>query len=99
MLPGVETTVSGAVLEESDVLNNFRDDAFFADEQFVALNQRLTLLAGIRADRSSANGDRDKRDVYPHASGSYRVTDLGDALHEGKIRGGFGKRRDRPRYG
>src|SRR6266550_391376 len=77
MLPGVETTVSGAVLEESDVINNFRDDAFFADEQFVAPNQRLTLLAGIRADRSSANGDRNKRNVFPHASGSYRLTGRG----------------------
>src|SRR5438876_2252268 len=99
MLPGVETTVSGAVLEESDVINNFRDDAFFADEQFVALNQRLTLLAGIRADRSSANGDRNKRNVFPHVSGSYRFTDLGNAVNEVKIRGGFGKTGNRPRYG
>src|SRR6266496_3599759 len=99
MLPGVETTVSGAVLEESDVINNFRDDAFFADEQFVALNQRLTPLAGIRADRSSANGDRNKRNVFPHVSGSYRFTDLGNAVNEVKIRGGFGKTGNRPRYG
>jgi len=99
LLPGVEVTNSGTFLDQSDVINNFKDDAFFADEQFVALNQRLTLLGGIRADRSSANGDRNKRNVYPHFSGSYRFTDLGDAINEVKIRGGFGKTGNRPRYG
>ena len=99
LLPGVETTNSGTVLEESDVINNFKDDAFFADEQISALNQRLTILAGIRADRSSANGDRNKRNVYPHVSGSYRFTDLGSTINEVKLRGGFGKTGNRPRYG
>src|SRR5205814_10010877 len=68
--PGVETTNSGTVLDGSDVLNNFRDDALFANEQVVALDQRLTLIGGVRADRSSANGDRTKRNVFPHASAS-----------------------------
>src|SRR4029077_880708 len=99
LLPGVEVTNSGTFLDQSDVINNFKDDAFFADEQFVALNQRLTLLGGIRADRSSAHGDHNKRNVYPHFSGSYRFTDLGDAINEVKIRGGFGKTGNRPRYG
>jgi len=71
LLPGVETTNSGTVLDGSDVLNNFRDDAFFATEQVQALDSKLTLIAGIRADRSSANGDRNKRNVYPRVSGSY----------------------------
>ncbi len=78
LLPGVETTNSGTVLDESDVINKFR---------------------GIRADRSSANGDRNKRNVFPHISGSYRFTNLGDKLNEVKIRGGLGRTGNRPRYG
>ncbi len=99
LLPGVETTNSGTVLDGADAISKFRDDAFFADEQFVALGQRLTILAGIRADRSSANGDRTKRNVYPHISGSYRFTDLGNLFNEVKIRGGYGQTGGRPRYG
>jgi TonB-linked SusC/RagA family outer membrane protein len=99
LLPGVETTNSGAVLDGADVLNNFRDDAFFATEQVLALDQKLAVVAGVRADRSSANGDRTKRNVYPRASASYRFTDLGDMLNEVKIRAGIGRTGNRPRYG
>ena len=100
LLPGVETTNSGTILEGSDnVLGDFRDDAFFATEQVQALDQKLTLIAGVRADRSSANGGRTKRNLYPRVSGSYRFTDLGTALNEVKLRGGWARTGNRPRYG
>jgi len=99
LLPGVETSNSGAVLDQADVLNSFRDDAFFATEQVLAFDQRLAIVAGVRADRSSANGDRTKRNVYPRASASYRFTDLGTLFNEVKIRGGIGRTGNRPRYG
>jgi TonB-linked SusC/RagA family outer membrane protein len=98
LLPGVETSNSGTVLDNSDVLNNFRDDAFFATEQIQALDSKLTLIGGVRADRSSANGNRDKRNVYPRVSGSYRFTDLGNAINEVKLRGGWARTGNRPRY-
>ena len=98
IIPGVETSNSGTVLDGSDVLNNFRDDALFANEQVLALDQKLAIVAGVRADRSSANGNRSKRNVYPRISGSYRFTDLGTALNEVKIRGGLGRTGNRPRY-
>src|SRR5882672_8149162 len=100
LLPGVETTNSGTILDASDnVLGDFRDDAFFATEQVQVLDQKLTLIGGVRADRSSANGDRNKRNVYPRFSGSYRFADLGTALNEVKIRGGWARTGNRPRYG
>jgi len=99
LLPGVETSNSGTVLDPSDVLNNFRDDAFFATEQLQALDSKLTLIAGVRADRSSANGNRNKRNVYPRVSGSYRFPDLGNAINEVKLRGGWARTGNRPRYG
>ncbi len=98
IIPGVETSNSGTVLDGSDVLNNFRDDALFANEQVLALDQKLAIVAGVRADRSSANGDRNKRNVYPRVSASYRFTDLGNAFNEVKIRGGIGRTGNRPRY-
>ncbi len=100
LLPGVETTNSGTVLDFADnVLGDFRDDAFFATEQVQALDQKLTLIGGVRADRSSANGDRNKRNVYPRVSGSYRFANLGNLFNEVKIRGGWARTGNRPRYG
>ncbi|PYP52635.1 MAG: hypothetical protein DMD45_03920 [Gemmatimonadetes bacterium] len=99
LLPGVETTNSGTVLDEADqVLGDFRDDALWANEQVLALDERLALVAGVRADRSSANGNRTVRNVFPHASASYRFTDLGDLFNEVKLRGGWGRTGNRPRY-
>jgi len=98
IIPGVETSNSGTILDGSDVLNNFKDDAFFANEQVLALDQKLAIVAGVRADRSSANGDRNKRNVYPRASASYRFADLGSALNDVKVRAGIGRTGNRPRY-
>jgi TonB-linked SusC/RagA family outer membrane protein len=100
LLPGVETTNSGTVRDGSDsVYADFRDIALVANEQVQALNERLTLGAGVRADRSSANGDRHKYYVFPRASASYRFTDLGDLFSEVKLRGGWARTGNRPRYG
>jgi TonB-dependent starch-binding outer membrane protein SusC len=100
LLPGVETTNSGTILDYGDnVLGDFRDIALFANEQVLALGERLALTGGIRADRSSANGDRSKYYVFPRASASYRFTDLGEMVNEVKLRGGWGRTGNRPRYG
>jgi TonB-linked SusC/RagA family outer membrane protein len=100
LLPGVETSNSGAVRDGSDsVYADFRSVAFDADELLQALNERLTLAGGIRADRSSANGDRHKYYTFPRASASYRFTDLGDLVNEVKLRGGWARTGNRPRYG
>jgi len=100
LLPGVETTNSGIILDLSDnVLGDFRDIALVASEQVLALNERLALTGGVRADRSSANGDRHKYYVFPRASASYRFTDLGELFNEVKLRGGWGRTGNRPNYG
>ena len=98
LLPGVETSNSGTVLDLSDNLTEFRDQAVFVNEQILALNDRLALTGGLRADRSSANGDRAKFYVFPRASGSYRFSDLGNAVNEVKLRAGWGRTGNRPNY-
>jgi len=100
LLPGVQTTNSGTLLDYADnVGGDFRDIAFFANEQVLALSERLAVTGGIRADRSSANGDRHKYYTFPRASASYRFPDLGDLVNEVKLRGGWGRTGNRPRYG
>jgi TonB-dependent receptor-like protein len=57
------------------------------------------LNAGFRADRSSANGSRAKMYFFPRVSGAYRFTDFGNLVNEVKIRAGWGRTGNRPRYG
>jgi TonB-linked SusC/RagA family outer membrane protein len=99
LLPGVETSNSGTQLDYQDNLTDFRDIALFANEQVLALNEKLAVNAGFRADRSSANGDRAKMYFFPRASGSYRFTDFGNLVNEVKLRVGWGRTGNRPRYG
>ncbi|HVH09959.1 MAG TPA: SusC/RagA family TonB-linked outer membrane protein [Gemmatimonadales bacterium] len=100
LLPGVLTTNSGTILDAADnVLGDFRDIALLANEQMVALNERLAVTGGVRADRSSANGDRHKYYLFPRASASYRFPDLGELVNEVKLRAGWGRTGNRPRYG
>ena len=99
LLPGVETTNSGTVLDLFDNEVEFRDEALFANEQILALDERLAITGGLRADRSSANGDRANWYLFPRASASYRLADLGRAINDVKFRVGWGHTGNRPNYG
>ena len=50
-----------------------RDLAWYAQEEFLTLDERLLLTAAARGQRSTANGDVEKFYIYPKASASYRL--------------------------
>ena len=56
----------------SDGISEFRDQSYYVNEQIIALDEKLSLSAGVRADRSSANGDRSTFYAFPKYSASYR---------------------------
>ena len=68
-----------------------RDFGMFAQEEFLALDNRLLLTAGIRADRSSNNGDPDQFFWYPKAAASYRFPALMPRVDELKLRAAYGE--------
>jgi hypothetical protein len=69
------------------------------NEQALLLEEKLAINAGFRADRSSANGDRDMFYAFPKFSGSYRfVKPVFDQIDEIKIRGAWGQSGNRPRW-
>ena len=68
-----------------------RDFGVFAQEEFLALDNRLLLTAGLRADRSSNNGDPDEYFLYPKAAASYRFPDLMGNVDELKLRVAYGE--------
>ena len=51
-----------------------RDQAFFFNEELLGFDERLSLTARVRGERSSVNGDRKKFYYWPAASGAYRIT-------------------------
>jgi TonB-dependent starch-binding outer membrane protein SusC len=76
-----------------------RSLGLYAQEEVLALDQRLLLTAGIRADRSSVNGDTKKLFFFPKASGSYRFVTPMSGVDELKLRAAFGQTGNPPQFG
>jgi TonB-linked SusC/RagA family outer membrane protein len=100
LLPGLEnvdkaTNITNLVQTETPV----RDFGILGQEEILAMNQRLLLTAGIRADRSSRNGDVNKFFFYPKAAASYRFVGFGGSDDEVKLRAAFGQTGTQPNFG
>src|SRR3970282_1338541 len=69
----------------------------------IAFDEKLAMSFGVRADRGSANGDREKFFSYPKYSASYRFVNplraITDKVDELKVRASFGQAGNRPNYG
>ena len=77
-----------------------RDLGFFGQEELLLLDERLTLVAGVRADKSSNNADPSEIFVYPKFAAAYRFPDIAPGLlDELKLRGAWGQTGNQPRYG
>jgi TonB-dependent starch-binding outer membrane protein SusC len=79
--------------------NRTRDVGLFAQEEMLLLDSRLLLTGGLRADRSSNNGDPDEYFIYPKAAASYRIPNLLDRIDELKLRLAYGETGNQPLYG
>jgi TonB-linked SusC/RagA family outer membrane protein len=65
--------------------------SYYASEEFLTLQERLLLTAGVNAERSSTNGDVNKFYAYPKVSASYRLPWLPPATDNIKLRLAYGK--------
>ncbi len=103
LTPTRETAVGGTDIATGDNIQEFRDQSHYFNEQVIAFNERLALQYGVRADRSSANGDRGKYYAFPKYSASYRFvepfTRFTSAIDEIKFRASYGQSGNRPNYG
>ena len=100
LLPTRKTAAGAADIATEDFRTEFRDQSYYLNEQVLLFDERLALNAGFRADRSSANGDREKFYIFPKYSASYRfVKPLTDRIDEIKLRGAWGQSGNRPRWG
>lgn len=99
LLPGQRNVNQGTNVTASEFLNQERTIALYAQEALRLLDDRLLLQAGVRAERSSVNGDIDKYFVFPKASASYRFVDLLGSGSEFKLRGAYGETGNQPLFG
>lgn len=99
LLPTRKIILGATDLAITNQQTEFRDQSYYVNEQLLLLDEKLSLNAGLRADRSSANGDREKFYSFPKFSGSYRfVKPFTDKIDEFKVRGAWGQSGNRPRW-
>jgi TonB-linked SusC/RagA family outer membrane protein len=89
---------SGTVIAVQQYREHARSLGFFAQEEFLTMNERLMLTLGGRADKSSNNSHSDKVYYYPKASVSYRVP-ISGFFSELKVRAAAGQSGNLPTYG
>ena len=103
LTPSRQTAVGGTDIATNNSIQEFRDQSVYFNEQIIAFDEKLAMSFGVRADRGSANGDREKFFSYPKYSASYRFVNplraITDKVDEVKVRASFGQAGNRPNYG
>ncbi|MFL5459868.1 MAG: SusC/RagA family TonB-linked outer membrane protein [Gemmatimonadales bacterium] len=92
----VQQTTSQSVASRIEPV---RDLGIFAQEEVLLADRRLLLTGGVRADRSSANGDTEKFFLYPKVAASYRFVQPFGGVEEFKLRGAYGQTGNRALFG
>lgn len=100
LLPGQTNIDQGATLgQQFELRTTERTLAFYGQEELGLLRDRLLVSVGVRAEKSSANGDDGKYYLFPKASAAYRFTNLFGQGSDLKIRGAYGQTGNQPLFG
>ena len=99
LLPGQQNVGQGTNTVGTENLTKSRTIAIYGQEEVRLLGEQLLLQAGIRAERTSNNGDIDKWFTFPKLSGSYRILNLLGAGSEIKPRIAYGETGNLPVFG
>ena len=99
LLPGQENPNQGASQSVFEELVHERTGAFYGQEEWLGLNEHLLLTAGVRGERSSANGDVNKYFYYPKVLGSYNFPNVLGQDSWIKLRAAYGETGNQPQFG
>jgi TonB-dependent starch-binding outer membrane protein SusC len=99
LVPGQRNVDQGTTTTVTDDLNQERTIAFYAQEEVRMLNDLLLLQGGLRAERSSVNGDIDAFNIFPKLSASYRILGVLGEGSEIKPRVAYGETGNLPVFG
>ena len=97
--PGQENVDQATSVIINQQLQPQQDLGLYAQEELLMMDERLMVAFGVRADRSSRNGDVDKFYYYPKIAGSYRFRNLGGGGDEVKVRAAYGQTGNPPQFG
>ena len=96
---GAQNVILGAVQSQQEGITLIKDFAYFLQEEFLALDDRLFLTLSTNSERSSVNGDENKFYSYPKYAASYRLPWLPPAAQEIKLRVAYGRAGNQPPFG
>lgn len=99
LVPGQRNIDQGTNTTASEDLTAERTIALYAQEEVRLLDERLLLQAGLRAERSSVNGDIEKYYVFPKVAASYRIVNPMGLGIELKPRAAYGETGNLPIFG
>jgi TonB-linked SusC/RagA family outer membrane protein len=99
LLPGQRNVDQGTNTVAAEDLTQERTFAIYAQEEIRLLDELLLVQGGLRAERSSMNGDIDKYHVFPKVSASYRLLNLLGEGSEIKPRVAYGETGNLPVFG
>jgi len=99
LMPGQRNVNQGTNVTTNENLTQERTFALYLQEELRLFQEQLLLQGGLRAERSSVNGDIGKYYVFPKVSGSYRFLDLLGAGTEVKLRAAYGETGNQPLFG
>jgi TonB-dependent starch-binding outer membrane protein SusC len=99
LLAGVNAPTVGSVSTVFYNADLTRDQSLYAQEQVLALNDRLAVTLGVTASRSTNDGAINKFFAFPRYSASYRVPQFAGFLDELKVRAAYGQSGTQPNYG
>jgi TonB-linked SusC/RagA family outer membrane protein len=99
LLPGQRNVNQGTNVTAAENLTQERTLAVYGTEEVRLFAERLLLRGGLRAERSSVNGDIAKYYVFPQVSTSYRFDNLLGDGSELKLRAAYGETGNQPLFG
>ncbi len=99
VFPGVTNVASATQTFPSEGQSIVKSFSTYAQEEFLTLDERLFLTAGVNAERTSNNGDPKKMYAYPKFSASYRLPWLPPKSDEIKLRIAYGRAGNQPTGG
>jgi TonB-dependent starch-binding outer membrane protein SusC len=99
LLGGQESPQQTTSQNVSSRLEPVRDLGIYGQEELLLANRRLLLTAGLRADRSSANGNTKKFFFYPKFAASYRFVRPFGSIGDLKLRAAYGQTGNRALFG
>jgi TonB-linked SusC/RagA family outer membrane protein len=99
LVPGQRNVGQGTNTVGTENLTQERTFALYGQEEVRLLDERLLVQAGLRAERSSVDGDINTYNVFPKFSASYRLLGLLGAGSEIKPRIAYGETGNLPTFG